>query len=143
MKSTNEKFEGKWFRVSLRLTGDNLPVDEIENRLSLEPFVVGNKGEYIDGNPRYMKRDTNLWLWSNLEDSSIPFDLQISDLLEFLEPKRSELKEILSLADVDGELILGFSSANGQGGAYLSNSLLQRVVNLGLAINLDLYPPAE
>ena len=143
MKATNGKFEGTWFRVSLRLTGDNLPVDEIENRLSLEPFIVGNKGEHIDGNPRYMKRNTNLWLWSNLGDSSIPFDLQISDLLEFLEPKRSELKEILSLPDVDGELILGFSSANGQGGAYLSNSLLQRVVNLGLAINLDLYPPAE
>ena len=29
--------DGKWYRVSLRFMGDNLPVEEIESRLGLTP----------------------------------------------------------------------------------------------------------
>lgn len=143
MKQTDQKFYGKWFRVSLRLMGDNLPVEEVEDRLEVEPLVFAKKGDHIDGNPKYAKHDTNFWVWSSWEDSDVSFEPQINEMLEVLEPKHQELSEILSLPDVKGELFLGFSSANGQGGAYLSHSLLQRVVNLGLALHLDLYPPSE
>ena len=143
MKQTDQESDGKWFRVSLRLMGDNLPVDEIEDRLSIEPLVSAKKGEHIDGNPKYAKYDTNFWVWSSWEDSDVPFEPQINEMLEVLELKHQELNEILSLPDVKGELFLGFSSTNGQGGAYLSNALLQRVVKLGLALHLDLYPPSE
>ena len=143
MKQTDQEFDGKWFRVSLRLMGDKLPVNEIGNRLSMKPLVFAEKGDHINGNPRYARYDTNFWLWSSSEDSAIPFEPQINELLEVLEPKHKNLREILSLPDVKGELFLGFSSAKSQGGAYLSHSLLQRVVNLGLALHLDLYPPSE
>ncbi len=60
-----------------------------------------------------------------------------------LEPKKEALKELLSFPDVEGELFLGFSSANGQGGAYFTPELLRRVADLGLALSLDLYPTSD
>jgi hypothetical protein len=73
-------------------------------------------------------------------DSSKPFGEQLEKLVLLLESKQAELNEILS-RPVRGELFLGFSSGNGQGGAYFSASLLKRIGQLGLPIQLDLYPP--
>lgn len=141
MKESND--DRKWFKVSLRLMGDKLPVDEIENKLDIKPSFIGRMGEHINANPRCAKHHTNVWGWSVTDDSTITFEQQIGDLLEILEPKKHTLAEILSLPGVEGELFLGFSSSNGQGGAYFSPSLLARVAALGLALDLDLYPPGK
>ena len=133
--------EQKWFQVSLRLTGDSLPVNEIESKLGIVPSFIGTKGEHIRNNPRYAKYDTHLWGWKFTTDSTVPFDEQISDLLDILEPKKNILKELLSIPGIEGELFLGFSSECGQGGAYFSPLLLTRISTLSLALNLDLYPP--
>ena len=61
-------------------------------------------------------------------------------MLDVLEKKQAALKELLILPDVEGELFLGFSSANGQGGAHFSAALLHRIAALGLSVGLDLYP---
>lgn len=133
----------KWFQVSLRFQGDALPVDEVGGRLNIEPSAIGRLGEHINGNPKYAIYPTNLWVWAMTHDSTISFEEQIGALLELLEPKKQALTEILSLPHVEGEIFLGFSSSNGQGGTYLSSSLLSRVGALGLALNLDLYPPSN
>jgi len=143
MKQTNEESNEKWFRVSLRLWGDDLPVDEVGNLLSLEAFSIGRKGKHIDDNPKRALYKTNVWVWSSFEESHVPFDLQIGDLLEVLERRQNELKQLLSLPNVDAELFLGFSSVNGQGGANFSNAMLRRIALLGLSVDLDLYPPSE
>lgn len=139
MQETNHN--EKWFRVALRFQGDDLPVDEIENRLNIKPSSLGRLGEHVGNNYRHAKYHTNIWVWSITKDSSVPFDKQIEDVLELLEPKRDALVEILSLPDVEGELFLGFSSSNGQGGAHFPPSLLSRIGALGLAVTLDLYAP--
>jgi hypothetical protein len=131
----------KWYRVSLRLLGDSLPVEEIESRIGLEPSLLGRKGEYLRGDPRSIKYHTNVWVSKYLTDSDVPFEAQISGLLDALEPRLGALREILSLPGVKGELFLGFSSRNGQGGAVFSPELLRRVADYGLALSLDLYPP--
>jgi hypothetical protein len=130
----------KWYRVSLRLMGDDLPVNNIESKLHVKPSYMGVKGEHIDGNPRRGKYETNVWGWRYSSESTVPFEAQIVGLLEKIEPIKSELLEILSNPGIEGELFLGFGSANGQGGAYLRPDILQRVAACGLAISLDLYP---
>ncbi|HEX8457450.1 MAG TPA: DUF4279 domain-containing protein [Pyrinomonadaceae bacterium] len=130
----------KWYRASLRLMGDGLSVNGIESKLRLKPSYVGVKGERVDNNPRRGKYETNVWGWRSPCDSTVPFEEQIAGLLERIEPVRSELLEILSLPHTEGELFLGFGSANGQGGAYLPPDLLRRVAACGLALSLDLYP---
>ena len=141
MRESNH--DEKWFQVALRLQGDNLPMDEVENRLGLKPSSTGRKGEHIGNDPQRAKYPTNIWVWTVTKNSSVPLDQQIEEMLEVLEPKRDTLMEVLALPDVEGELFLGFSSSNGQGGAYFSPSLLSRVVESRLALNLDLYAPTH
>ncbi len=74
-------------------------------------------------------------------DPAVPFEIQINELLNVLEPKKSILKDITAIPGVKAQLFLGFSSGNGQGGAYFSPEILRRIVDLGLAVLLDLYPP--
>ena len=131
----------KWYRVNLRLMGDNLPIEEIESRLGLEASFINKKGEHVHNNPRYHKFQTNIWSTKYLVNSDVPFEEQITNLLNNLESRADELKSILAFPDVTGELFLGFSSGNGQGGTTFSPKLLQRIVGFGLALRLDLYPP--
>ena len=77
----------------------------------------------------------------HLVNSDVPFEEQITGLLDVMEPKLGALKEILSLPGIEGELFLGFGSGNGQGGAIFSPELLRRVADCGLSLGLDLYPP--
>jgi Domain of unknown function (DUF4279) len=132
----------KWYRVSLRLMGDGLPVDSIEERLHLAPSLVARKGEYMGGNPKRAKYGTNLWILKNLTSSEVSFESQIGVMLDILEPRLASLQKILSMPEVEGDLFLGFSAGNGQGGDYLSHHLLQRIVKCGLSVTLDLYPPS-
>ena len=130
----------KWYRVSLRLMGDDLRINDIEGKLHLKPSNTGVKGDHFQGNPKRGKYETNVWGWRYPADSVVSFEEQIVGLLEKIEPVKSELLEILANPDIAGELFLGFGSANGQGGAYLPPELLRRVASCGLAISLDLYP---
>jgi hypothetical protein len=130
----------KWYRVSLRLLGDYLPVDDVQERLNLVPSRIGKKGDYLNLQRQGTKYSTNLWVSEYLTGSEISFGEQIGVLLDILELRIDDLREILSLPDVKGELFLGFSSGNGQGGDYFSHYLLQRIVNCGLSLSLDLYP---
>jgi hypothetical protein len=123
--------------------GDALPVEEVESRLGLTPVSFGRKGDHLHGDRRYARYQTNVWVSKYLFNSNVPFEEQISGLLDLLEPKRGSLKELLSLPDVKGELFLGFSSGNGQGGTNFSPELLKRVADYGLSLSLDLYPPGR
>jgi hypothetical protein len=133
----------KWYKVSLRLMGDNLPVETLEEDLKLSPSYVGKRGEHINGNPKYAKNQTNVWVWNYPANSDVEFEEQIEGLLNILEPKIGALKEILAMPEVEGELFLGFSSDNGQGGAFFSPVLLRRIADCGLSVLLDLYPSME
>lgn len=133
--------EEKWHRASFRLMGDNLPIEEIEDRLDLDADSIYKKGEHIQDNPCLAKYKTNVWVSDSSADSIVPFEEQITKLLDVLESKEKELKSILALPDVEGEMFLSFSSGNGQGGTYFSSNLLARLANCGLAIHLNLYPP--
>jgi hypothetical protein len=139
--------DGKWYRVSLRFMGDHLPVNDIDAKLGLAATYFGDsysaeKDSHFRGDPRLATHSTNIWTSSYLVGSDVPFEEQIEGLLNLLEPRIDLLKEILALPGVEGELFLGFSSSNGQGGTSFSPELLSRVAACGLSITLDLYPPS-
>ena len=133
----------KWYQVSLRLFSDDVDPDEVTVALDLEASYSARTGEHIRQNPRYAVHRTNIWTHSVTEDSTVPFPEQIGSLLDHLEQRRDALAALLDRPDVEAELFLGFSSGNGQGGACFSAEQLSRVASLGLALNLDLYPPGK
>ncbi len=133
----------KWYRLSLRLMGDLLPIDEIEDRLGLKPDYIGRKGRHIADNPHYGLLPTNIWSFRPQFSREVEFAEQIEFMLKVLESKSEELQKIIQLPGVEAQLFLGFGSDNGQGGAHFPADLLLRVGRLGLDIDLDLYPPSE
>jgi Domain of unknown function (DUF4279) len=136
----------KWYRASLRLSGDLLPIDEIESKLGLKASSIGKKGLPLNNYKSQILNTplkTNIWCSEKLAENDVPLENQIELYLEKLEPKKEFLREILSLPDVEGEFFLGFSSENGQGGAYFSAELLKKVSDLGLSLSFDLYPPSD
>src|SRR5689334_3809455 len=98
----------RWYRVSLLLGGERLPVDSISTKLQIEASYVGRMGEHIRGNPRYAKHWTNTWNWDFPADSETPFEEQLSGFLDRLEPVRDLLRELLRIEGVTGEVRLGF-----------------------------------
>ena len=135
-----ETDDGKWYRVSLRIMGDALPIDEIEDSLGLVATDKNRKGSRHDVTGE--KRRTDVWVWATPHDSDVPFEKQIGDLLEIIEPKKEILKAILQQPGVEGALFLGYGSDNGQGGAFMSADILRRIADCGLALDIDLYPPS-
>lgn len=133
----------KWFSVSLILTGDALDPTTVEGALGLPADQVGIKGEKRKGkNGRlYAPYETNLWVHRHCSASNVPFESQIEALFSRLGSRWSVLKEYCKSENVCGELFLGFSSENGQGGDTLSASTLLRIAETGLSLCLDLYPP--
>ena len=67
--------DGKRYRVSLRLLGDGMPVDEIETKSGLKPSSVGRRGELFRSDHRYV---SNVWVWKYPAESDVPFEKQIA-----------------------------------------------------------------
>ena len=128
--------DGKWFRVSLRLTGDELNVEEITAKLGIEPSTSRKKG---DPSRFGEQLKTNVWVWRYPVDSDVSFEIQINDLLEDIESKKHILKELISSPGVTGELFLGHGSVIGEEVEFLSPEILRRIAEFGLTVDLDLY----
>ena len=58
----------KWYKVSLRLSGEELDLRATTAALGLEPDVTGRAGEHIGGNPRYAEYETCLLYTSDAAD---------------------------------------------------------------------------
>jgi hypothetical protein len=133
----------KWYRVSLRFFGEGLDVSSVAAKIGLNPDIVGQLGEHHRGNPRYALYETNLWVHRSTTDDGRPFCDQLTELTARLEERADSIRALTSAPGVGGELFLGFSSGNGQGGFTLPAELLARISALGLDLSLDLYPPTD
>lgn len=135
--------DAKWFAVSLRITGDALDPTQLEGLLGLKPDLLGIIGQPRMGKQgrQYAPYETNLWSYREGSSSEIGFDQQIQSLFERLGHRVSELQRLSATEGVEVELFCGFSSGNGQGGDTLRPETLKLLVDSGLSLTLDLYPP--
>ncbi len=132
--------EGKWFRASLIISGEQPPPDQISALLGLRPTRTHTRGESRTGRSGAVW-DHSVWiLRSPLSDDSEPSE-HIAWILDVVEPRLGVLREISKAARV--KLFCGFSSDNGQGGFTLDAAMLRRLAELGVPFVLDLYPPED
>jgi len=123
--------------------GDALDPTPLENLLGLQPDTVGIKGQPRMGKQgrQYAPYETNLWSYRETSSSEIGFDQQIQSLFSRLGHRVSELQRLSATEGVDAGLFCGFGSGNGQGGDTLRPETLKLLVDAGLSLTLDLYPP--
>jgi len=131
--------DAKWSRASFRVYGDTLRPDEVTRTLALEPTNMGLKGELLSYSPGKSPLRISLWMLKSPLSEHESLDLHLQHLLDLLEPKREEIRELAKHFDID--FFCGFSSENGQGGCTFEPTLLERLAKLGVTVVLDLYPP--
>jgi len=133
----------KCFAVSLRIMGDAFDPTQLKSLLGLQPDTVGIMGQPRMGKQgrQYAPYETNLWCYQEPSSSEIDFDQQIQNLFARLGHRVSELQRLAATEGVDVELFCGFSSRSGQGSDTLRPETLRLLVDSGLSLTLDLYPP--
>lgn len=131
--------DAKWSRAGFRISGDTLQPDEVTRALSIQPTNSGLKGGLLSSSPKRSPLRTSLWMLKSPLSEHESLDLHLQYLLDLLEPKREEIRELAKLYDID--FFCGFSSENGQGGCTFQPTLLERLAKLEVKVVLDLYPP--
>lgn len=135
--------DAKWFAVSLRIMGDPFDPSQLEGQLGLTPDLMRIKGQLRvgrDGQPLAPYR-TNFWSYREESDSGIGFDQQIRSLFARMGPRVSVLRQLAATDGLDVEIFCGFGSGNGQGGDTLLPDTMRLLVDSGISLGLDLYPP--
>jgi hypothetical protein len=133
----------KWYSVSLRLFGDALEPMGIEGLIGLHPETVGLKGQKRKGKEgrEYAPYETNAWIYSHVVPDASCFEDQLRVVFALLGSKRTALKALCNTPGIEGDVFLGFSSGNSQGGDTISPEILRLIADTGLSLSLDLYPP--
>lgn len=113
--------------------GNALDVDEVEVLVGIKPSYISKIG---DESRLGEKLKTNVWGYASQSESSDPLDLHLQNLLRVLEPKSDVIRELLTMPGVEGQLFVGLGSPDA---IYLSNDLINRIANLGLSVDFDLF----
>ena len=123
------------FRISTR----HRSVAEISAILCAEPTDSADRGTpYSARTPASPLRDASVWLMgSQLPAESVPEE-HFRSLLDFLRAKREALDVLRG--DCEMDICCGFASETGQGGFVLAHEMLMEIGQLGLDIEIDLYP---
>jgi hypothetical protein len=131
--------DSRWSKASFCIYGETLRPKEITRDLGLEATNSGLKGGRQTKYPRARQLRTSIWILDSPLDEHLPLQNHLKWLLDALEPKLNVVHGIAR--QYDAKLICGYSSESGQRGCTFDVALLDRLVNLGVPLVLDLYPP--
>ncbi|HSS96004.1 MAG TPA: DUF4279 domain-containing protein [Terriglobales bacterium] len=127
----------------MRIFSEILTSSEIETVLGLEATRTFSKGDPIFGRDKDGKkikagvRKNSAWILSSPSGGDSNLDDHLRKLLDVINPKADELKQLSTKCKVD--IFCGFG-AEGQGGFTLTAEIINRLAKLNLNLDLDLYP---
>jgi len=132
----NQEASGNyWTLASFVIRGESVNPDVITEQLDLVPSLSLRKGE----KPRESDRSkpSRFGVWSiktkSLDDATLVQQLQ--ELLDLLEPKKSEIEQIAEQANVWIQCAV-FNAD----GVDLPNTILQRIASLKVNLTVNIYP---
>ena len=131
--------DSKWSAGSLRITSRTITADEITAVIGHDPDDHYQHGQLAVPCTDTFRHEYSVWILKSGLGNDRWLDEHAAALVEFLRGREGALSRLA--ADCDLELLLGFSSENGQGGCVPPAQLLREIGLLGLDIVLDLYPP--
>jgi hypothetical protein len=123
--------------ATFRMWGGGLEPHEVSTRLNIDPSRAHRRGDRRGKNKVWAN---NHWeLTSQDQVSSSDLEVHINWLLDQLEPGQTELLMLLAEPDVQADIFCYWESATGQGGPGFSPSVMRRLVEFNLKLNLDIY----
>lgn len=126
--------------IALRILGDDLEPERVSATLGLQADRTHRKGDAIGKRSRGIRRQGYWEIDSEPHvPTTEPFERHAAWLLDRIEPVREQLHAWSK----DGWLVdlwVGAFTDAGHGGPVVGPEILLRLGNLGLVLNLDLYP---
>jgi hypothetical protein len=120
--------------VDLRITSSLLSREDLASRISLAPTRTWRLGDPIE-KTSLVRRSHGWELLSGLDETA-SLEVQLTNLLAKIEPIQAEIAALRDVADV---LISCAIYCSSQPELYISRELIQRISNIGAALDFDVY----
>jgi len=118
-----------------RVAGEALPLEEISSSLGMRPTESWRKGDPGQYNPS--RPDSGWCLYSPLPRSNLRIDEHVEALLPLLEAQTSVVRALSERFTTYLVCVGHFSESSP--GFFLSKEVIERLGNLGLSLDCDLY----
>jgi hypothetical protein len=128
-------------KASFRIMGKDLDPSEITALLHMHPDRFHRCGDssMSQSGRRYADYTEGLWALDSSVDETSALDAHLEALVTRLWKHRNLLQEFRKRG-YKMDMFVGIFGINDDIGCVLNNPLLRRIVQLGVGLNLDLYP---
>ena len=128
-------------KASFRIMGKDLDPSEITNLLHMHPDQSHRCGDpnISKSGRRYADYTEGLWALHSSVDETYAIDAHLEALVTKLWQQRDLLQEF-SKRGYKIDIYVGIFGIDDNMGFVLKNTLLRRVMQLGVDLDLDLYP---
>ena len=128
-------------KASFRIMGKDLDPSEITNLLHMHPNQSHRCGDpnMSKAGRRYADYTEGLWAIDSSVDETQAIDVHLEALVTKLWKHRDLLQEFRKRGYTT-DIFVGIFDIDDNTGVVLKNSLLRRVMQLGVDLDLDLYP---
>ena len=128
-------------KASFRIVGKDLDPSEITNLLQMHPDQFHRRGDpnISKTRNRYADYTEGLWALHSSFDDAHTIDEHIENLVIKLWEHRDLLQELRNRG-YRMDIFVGIFGIDDNMGIMLQNTLLTRAMQLGVDLNLDLYP---
>lgn len=124
--------------VEFAIFGDDFSPDAVTEKLSTKPTQCWMKGEPIRDTV-IVRKETN-WSISTGYEESWDINDQLKKLVEFMETKRSDLKELKRIYNLEYKFFIVINVENNEKPAiYLENDMIEFANDIKAWFDFDLY----
>lgn len=128
-------------KASFRVMGPELDPDEVTRLLGFAPDYAHRRGDANLGKAgrRYADFPEGMWKISSFAGEEATVEEHLLALLERIEPGRAGLARCLELG-LRADVFVGYFACGGLGGFGVGPETSRRLGELGVQLELDIYP---
>ncbi len=123
------------YRASLRIFGDNLPLDEITRELGIQPTYTRRKGDRSKPTSKTVYRDDAWFFDSSLPDTE-PLHRHIDEVWTAVKPRAMYLKGLKQRFNID--MFCGYRSNCDHAGIEVPASSLEMFTTLEIPLGMSI-----
>lgn len=113
-------------------------IDEISDTLEIQPTDSWLKGELIPNRKGNIRRKQSTWEYESTVPISEPIEKHINSLLDTFKSKTEILKEFSHTYYTELTLVI-YEYESGNTGLIIEKEVIEKISELGLTLDIDIY----
>lgn len=132
--------ENTHIKVYFSIFGDSFSIDEVTEKLLLNPTESYNKGDVIRKEPSLLLRRETVWNYGIEYEESYDIMDQVNQVLNVLESRKDILIELSKEFEIEFLFMIVICVRDGQGPAlYLDKRIIKFAGTINAEIHFDVY----